>query len=197
VDPTVAATAWAEQLLERHGVVTRDLVAAESIPGGFSGLYPVLTRMEETGRIRRGYFIEGLGGAQFALPGAVDRLRQTEPTAEITVLAATDPANPYGTALAWPARAEGRPSRSAGAYVLLADGDLVAFVERGARRVLSYTEDPDVLERTASRLAEFGGRRRHMTVETIDGVPARDTVLGRLLAEHGFADSYKGMAYKK
>jgi ATP-dependent Lhr-like helicase len=197
VDPTVAATAWAEQLLERHGVVTRDLVAAESIPGGFSGLYPVLTRMEETGRIRRGYFIEGLGGAQFALPGAVDRLRQTEPTAEIRVLAATDPANPYGTALAWPARAEGRPSRSAGAYVLLADGDLVAFVERGARRVLSYTEDPDVLERTASRLAEFGGRRRHMTVETIDGVPARDTVLGRLLAEHGFADSYKGMAYKK
>ena len=197
IDPTVAATAWVEQLLERHGVVTRDLVAAESIPGGFSGLYPVLTRMEETGRIRRGYFIEGLGGAQFALPGAVDRLRQTEPTGDVTVLAATDPANPYGTALSWPARAEGRPSRSAGAYVLLEDGDLVAFVERGARRVLSFTQDPDRLDRIAARLGEIGRRRKRMMVEIIDGSPARDTTLGHLLTEHGFVDSYKGLAYKK
>jgi ATP-dependent Lhr-like helicase len=196
VDHTVAATAWAEQLLERHGVVTRDLVAAESIPGGFMGLYPVLARMEETGRVRRGYFVEGLGGAQFALPGAVDRLRQMEATGDVTVLAATDPANPYGTALPWPERAGGRAGRSAGAYVLLADGDLVAFVERGAKRVLTFTEDPDLLDPTAFGLGEIGGRRKRMTVETIDGLPARDTPLGRFLEQHRFTDSYKGMAYR-
>ena len=196
VDPTVAATAWAEQLLERHGVVTRDLVAAESIPGGFSGLYPVLTRMEETGRIRRGYFVEGLGGAQFALPGAVDRLRQAEQPGGVMVLAATDPANPYGTALAWPPQAEGRASRSAGAYVLLEEGKLVAFVERGAKRLLSFTEDPEELDRLAARLGEVGRRTRRMTLETINGLPARDTTLGRLLGQHGFTDSYRGLAYK-
>jgi len=196
VDQTVTAAAWAEQLLERHGIVTRDLVAAESIPGGFSGLYPVLTRMEETGRVRRGYFVEGLGGAQFALPGAVDRLRQIETTGDVTVLAATDPANPYGTAIPWPQPAGGRASRSAGAYVLLADGHLVAFVERGAKRVLSFTDGPDRLERTASSLGEIGRRRKRMTIETIDGQPARDTPLGRLLEQHGFADSYKGLAHR-
>jgi ATP-dependent Lhr-like helicase len=197
VDPTVAATAWAEQLLERHGVVTRDMVAAESIPGGFSGLYPVLTRMEETGRIRRGYFVEGLGGAQFALPGAVDRLRQAEQPGGVMVLAATDPANPYGTALAWPPQAEGRASRSAGAYVLLEEGKLVAFVERGAKRLLSFTEDPEELDRLAARLGEVGRRTKRMTLETINGLPARDTTLGRLLGQHGFTDSYRGLAYKK
>jgi len=160
------------------------------------GLYPVLARMEETGRVRRGYFVEGLGGAQFALPGAVDRLRQMEATGDVTVLAATDPANPYGTALPWPERAGGRAGRSAGAYVLLADGDLVAFVERGAKRVLTFTEDPDRLDRTAFGLGEIGGRRKRMTVETIDGLPARDTPLGRFLKQHRFTDSYKGMAYR-
>ena len=197
VDPTVTATAWAEQLLERHGVVTRDLVAAESIPGGFTGLYPVLTRMEEIGRIRRGYFVEGLGGAQFALPGAVDRLRQTEEPGAVMVLAATDPANPYGTALAWPPQADGRASRSAGAYVLLDGGRLVAFVERGAKRLLSFTEDPEELERLADRLGEVGRRNKRMTIETINGSSARDTSLGRLLQQHGFTDSYKGLAYQK
>ena len=197
VDPTVAATAWAEQLLERHGVVTRDLVAAESIPGGFSGLYPILNRMEETGRIRRGYFVEGLGGAQFALPGAVDRLRQADTSSDVTVLAATDPANPYGTALPWPPQAGGRAGRSAGAYVLLDNGKLVAFVERGAKRLLTFTEDPEQLDRLAARLGEVGRRTKRMTVETIDGLPARETTLGQLLEQHGFTDSYKGLAHKK
>ncbi len=150
VDSTVTAAAWAEQLLERHGVVTRDVVAAEGIPGGFSALYPVLTRMEETGRIRRGYFVEGLGGAQFALPGAVDRLRQPDTSTETMLLAATDPANPYGTALPWPQRAAGRAGRSAGAYVLMENGDLVVFVERGTKRMLTFTEDQDRLEQRGS-----------------------------------------------
>ena len=110
-DPTVAATSWAELLLDRHGLLTRSHVLAESLPGGFAGLYPVLTRMEEVGRVRRGYFVEGLGGAQFALPGAVDRLRATAATGVIG-LASTDPANPYGAALPWPsAQDEGRCRR--------------------------------------------------------------------------------------
>ena len=112
------------------------------------------------------------------------------------VLAATDPANPYGTALAWPLQAEGRASRSAGAYVLLGEGKLVAFVERGAKRLLSFTEDPEELERLAARVGEVGRRTRRMTLETINGLPARDTTLGRLLGQHGFTDSYRGLAYK-
>ncbi len=196
LDRTVAATAWAEQLLERHGLVTRDLVAAESIPGGFSGLYPVLARMEETGRVRRGYFVEGLGGAQFALPGAVDRLRQMEATGEVTVLAATDPGNPYGAALPWPEQAGGRAGRSAGAYALLVDGVLAAFVERGNRRVLAFGEDPDLLQGVAEGLVEVARRRKRMTVERIDGVSAGETLLGRILRQNGFTDSYKGLAYR-
>jgi ATP-dependent Lhr-like helicase len=196
IDQTVAATAWADQLLERHGLVTRDIVAAESIPGGFSGLYPVLARMEETGRVRRGYFVEGLGGAQFALPGAVDRLRQIEAAEDLMVLAATDPANSYGSALPWPPSAGGRAGRSAGAYVLLVGGELVAFVERGGKRVLAFTEDPDRLHGAVVGLQEIGRRRKRLTIETIDGRPARETQLGLLLLERGFADSYKGMAFK-
>jgi ATP-dependent Lhr-like helicase len=193
-EATVAATAWADQLLARHGVVTRDLVAAESIPGGFSGLYPVLARMEETGRVRRGYFVEGLGGAQFALPGAIDRLRQVEKTGEVTVLAATDPANPYGTALPWPESAGGRASRRAGAFVLLVDGDLAGFVERRATRVLTFS---DQLEAIADGLEHIGRRQARMTIGQIDGSAARNTPLGLLLIARGFADSYKGLAFKK
>ena len=134
----------AEQLLDRHGVLTRGAVVAERIPGGFAGVYPVLKAMEDAGRCRRGYFVDGLGGAQFAVPGAVDRLRAlTDPPSspQTQVLAATDPANPYGAALAWPERtAPGstterpghRPGRKAGAVVILVDGDLVLYVERAA-----------------------------------------------------------------
>ena len=114
VTPTQQATAWCHQLLDRHGVVTRQAVSAEGIPGGFTSVYPVLQHLEETGRVRRGYFIERLGGAQFALPGAVDRVRSTSGEAAIA-LAATDPANPYGAALDWPTIEEGRIGRIAGA----------------------------------------------------------------------------------
>ena len=110
--PPSSTRAWGAQLLERHGIVTRSVVASEGIPGGFTALYPVLARLEETGRARRGYFVEGLGGAQFALAGAIDRLRE-ESDPRLVILAATDPANPYGAALsrgrdsprcAWPGR---------------------------------------------------------------------------------------------
>jgi len=131
--------ALAEQLLKRHGVLTRDAVAFEEAPGGFSAVYPVLRALEEAGRIRRGYFVAGLGGLQFADPGALDRLRavrEPHPDAPLSVvLAAADPANPYGAALAWPRSEDARLARAAGPHVVLADGALVAVVSRGARTV--------------------------------------------------------------
>jgi ATP-dependent Lhr-like helicase len=126
--PTEAAHARAMQLLDRHGVLTREAVLAEGAPGGFAGVYAVLRALEESGKVRRGYFVDGLGAAQFALPGAVDRLRDLrEPAGQVDllVLAAADPAQPYGAALAWPASA-GRPSRTAGAYLVLAGGQPAA-----------------------------------------------------------------------
>ena len=134
--------ALALRLLERQGVVTRDGVAAENVAGGFSAVYPVLREMEERGRVRRGYFVEGLGGAQFCLPAALDRLRSErgDPGGDdgprnVLVLAAADPANPYGATLPWPRRDEEdrRPfQRAAGAYVVLVDGEPVIYLE--ARR---------------------------------------------------------------
>jgi ATP-dependent Lhr-like helicase len=139
VSSTVSATALAGVLLDRHGVLTREAVRGEGVPGGFAAVYPVLRAMEESGRIRRGYFVAGLGGAQFALPGAVDRLRAFRDGAPdgipaAVVLAATDPANPYGVALPWPERAEGpRPQRAAGAFVVLVGGLASLYVEKGGR----------------------------------------------------------------
>jgi ATP-dependent Lhr-like helicase len=124
--------AWARLLLDRHGVVTRSTVLAEGFPGGFSALYPIYRHLEETGQIRRGYFVEGLGGSQFSLPGAVDRLR-AEPDGGLTVLAATDPANPYGGVLPWPDVEDMRLARDAGAYVLIHRGDLVGYLDKGRR----------------------------------------------------------------
>ena len=123
-------------------------------------------------------------------------MRQPDTSAETVLLAATDPANPYGTALPWPQRAARRASRSAGAYVLMENGDLIVFVERGTKRMLTFTEDQDRLEQAAVRLERSGRRRKRTTIETIDGFPARETVLGRLLEQNGFTDSYKGLAYQ-
>src|SRR5207237_3429195 len=137
-NPTERLHSEAGVLLQRHGVLTREAVVGEGWPGGFAGLYPVLRAMEEAGRIRRGYFIEGLGGSQFALPGAVDRLRGLrEPEGRIVALAATDPANPYGVVIPWPESA-GRPARAAGAYVVLESGELKLFLERGGRSLLTF-----------------------------------------------------------
>jgi len=139
-----AGVALAGALLERHGVLTRDAVRAESVPGGFAGVYPVLKAMEESGRVRRGYFVAGMGGAQFALPGAVDRLRAERGDgrpaasgASVTVLAATDPANVFGMAVPWPVKG---PARVAGAYVVLVDGAVSAYIERGGRGIVALRD---------------------------------------------------------
>ena len=191
---TAVQAARADQMLERHGIVGRDAVAAEGLPGGFSGLYPVLTALEDAGRVRRGYFVEGLGGSQFALPGAVDRLRAGDRAGDVVVLACADPANPFGAALPWPGH-QGQPSRSAGAHVVVVDGRAAAFVERGARTVLCFTDDPDTLQATAVALHGLAVRRiRRMVVATIDGRPAAETGLGAALLGIGFARSYKGLA---
>ncbi|MCW2639997.1 MAG: putative ATP-dependent helicase, partial [Dactylosporangium sp.] len=163
-DPTRRAAAAADALLERHGVVTRGAVAGEGVPGGFAGVYPVLAALEERGAARRGYFVEGLGAAQFALPGAVDRLRSFGEGAEsdTLVLAATDPANPYGAALPWPERvvdagdgesAGHRPGRKAGALTVLVDGELALYVERGGRTLRSFVDGSDALAAAALGLA--------------------------------------------
>src|SRR6202166_4982353 len=129
--------AQAGVLLQRHGVLTREAVVAEGCPGGCAGLYPVLRAMEESGRIRRGYFVEGLGGSQFALPGAVDRLRALRDSGGgIVALAATRPAHAYGSLLAWP-RSDGRIGRTTGAYIVMDDGILKLSLERGGRSLLT------------------------------------------------------------
>ncbi|TWG95862.1 ATP-dependent Lhr-like helicase [Nocardioides sp. J9] len=181
-DPTRRAHAFAEQLLERHGVVTRGAVVNERVPGGFAAVYKVLSAFEESGRCRRGYFVEGLGAAQFGTAGAVDRLRtftgvdDEKPVA--VALAATDPANPYGAALPWPATSRGedesaghRPGRKAGAVVVLVDGALVLYVERGGRTLLTWSDEPALLEPAAEALsaAVRRGTLGQLTVERADG----------------------------
>ena len=206
VDPDAPrrAHARAEVLLERHGVVTRGAVAGERTPGGFAGVYPLLAALEETGRCRRGYFVEGLGAAQFGPVGAVDRLRtfaevsptQHEPT--VVTLAATDPANPYGAALPWPAGEGHRPGRKAGAVVVLVDGELAAYVERGGKSLLTYTDSPALLELTARALAGTvrNGAWDSLTVERIDGQPvlgSGDSPLRTALSGAGFVVTTRGL----
>ena len=207
VDPTVRAHALALTLLERHGVLTRGAVAAERITGGFAAVYPVLRAMEEAGQARRGYFVEGLGGAQFALPGAVDRMRAlAEPKnnkspERALVLAAADPAQPYGAALPWPERpgetpSSHRPGRKAGALTVLVDGSLVLYVERGGRTLLSWTDDPERLAPSAIALAAAvrDGALGRLTVERADGERAGgDSPLTQALEAAGFRPTPRGL----
>jgi ATP-dependent Lhr-like helicase len=215
---TVRAHTLALTLLERHGVLTRGAVASERIPGGFAAVYPVLRAMEEAGQCRRGYFVEGLGAAQFALPGAVDRMRAladrsrvAEPGARASisaeravVLAAADPAQPYGAALPWPDRpvetpSSHRPGRKAGALVVLVDGSLVLYVERGGRTLLSWTDDPELLGPTATALAASvrGGALGRLSVERADGLTVvsgiHDSPLARALEAAGFRPTPRGL----
>ncbi|MBO3746513.1 ATP-dependent helicase [Streptosporangiaceae bacterium NEAU-GS5] len=216
-DGTQRAQAQAEVLLERHGVVTRGGVTAERLPGGFSAVYQVLRAFEESGRCRRGYFVEGLGGAQFALPGAVDRMRaQASPTGaepaawadvvagrggrrdrNVVVLAAADPANPYGAALPWPDRpgeVTHKPGRKAGSLVVIVDGRLVLYVERGGRTLLSFGEEEDLrpaVEALARAVRE--GALGKLTVERADGASIADSPLGRALEEAGFHPTPRGL----
>ena len=182
--------ALAGVLLQRHGVLTREAVLAEGTPGGFAGVYPVLRAMEEAGRIRRGYFIEGLGASQFALPGAVDRLRGLrEPDGRIVALAATDPANPYGIVIPW-LESAGRPARAAGAYVVLESGELKLFLERGGRSLLTFGS-VDVGHLAA--LATAAGAVGKVELLKVDGASIHDSGLQPALREAGFKSSPRGM----
>ncbi|RJK96478.1 ATP-dependent helicase [Vallicoccus soli] len=271
-DPTRRAHAQAEVLLERHGIVTRGGVVAERVPGGFAAAYRVLSAFEETGRARRGYFVEGLGAAQFSTAGAVDRVRAAARAAEEArdarssvadgsdgpapgalplaawadgplpgglvrgggygggghgggygggyggaggarrrrggeedalpgthVLAASDPANPYGAALAWPTRGEEagghKPGRKAGAVVVLHEGELVLYVERGGRSLLTWSEDQDVLRPAVQALAAAvrDGALGRLTVERADGTGVLDSALGGALEAAGFHATPRGL----
>jgi ATP-dependent Lhr-like helicase len=185
--------ALAELLLERQGIVVRDGVRGEGIPGGYSAVYGELRDLETLGICRRGYFVEGLGGAQFALSGAVERLRELraqegeEP--EALVLAAADPAQPYGAALPWPRRAGARAARVAGAQVVLLGGEPALFVERGGRTLVPLREpDESWLRPALEALVAYvrrGGAKR-LAVERFDGRPVGDTDVMPLLVEAGF-----------
>ena len=200
--------AMALALLDRHGVLVREAVIAEGTEGGFAGVYPVLRALEEAGRIRRGYFVAGLGAAQFALAGAIDRLRavrEPDPAARtVHLLAAADPAQPYGAALPWPRRdpTDRRPfARVAGAYVVLVDGLPVVCLERGGRSLATFpaADEPERLGPALVGLRDLivDGRFREIVVARVDGVPPGPGSSWRaLLAEAGFVPGYRGMALR-
>ena len=189
--------ATAVALLERHGLLTREAIRGEGVPGGFAGMYKVLKAMEEAGRVRRGYFVAGMGGAQFAVPGAVDRLRafrEPPPRPDVCVLAATDPANAYGVALPWPVKG---PQRAAGAYVVLVDGLPSLYLEKGGRSLVALRPFDDswedvVLDTVAGMVgADDEGRGVRFRRLVLERVP--DELVPRLRAR-GFVATPKGMA---
>ncbi|UNK71566.1 ATP-dependent helicase [Microbacterium sp. H1-D42] len=205
-DAARRATVTAGLLLDRYGVVTRGAVQAEGVPGGFAQAYRVLAGFEEAGHCRRGYVIERLGAAQFAASTTVDRLRTfaglTDPPPRRAVtLAATDPANPYGAALGWPRldAVSHRPGRKAGGLVVLIDGALVLYLERGGRTVLAFDDDPEVLRAAASDLAATSRARRleTLTVEKINGAAIYGTPFALALQEAGFVPTPRGYALRR
>jgi ATP-dependent helicase Lhr and Lhr-like helicase len=172
--PGARLRAQAELMMERYGIVTRETVLAEGVPGGFSTLYSELGNLELLGTARRGYFVEGLGGAQFALPGAVERLRSLpEAKGDYLVLAATDPANPYGASLPWPKLEGGRrPGRTPGAHLLTRDGEPVVFIERGGRGLLRLRSMEEAeLGAAMQALADavVAGQLPKLAIEKLDG----------------------------
>ncbi|MEO9255956.1 MAG: DEAD/DEAH box helicase, partial [Tepidiformaceae bacterium] len=202
---TARAHSLATTLLDRYGVVTRESVAAEGITGGFSAVYPVLKAMEEGGRIRRGYFVEGLGAAQFALRGAVDRLRaerEVQDDPEVHVLAATDPANPYGAAVPWPRRDDQQRrslQRAAGAFVVLVNGEPLLYLERGGRSVVTlpaFDGDHTSLAIAALSTVAHDTAGRGLNIERIDGEPAADSPHAQAFRAAGFASGYRGLTYR-
>ncbi len=214
-ESTVRAHFQAELLLNRYGVLTKGAVGVEEVPGGFAMLYKVLTAFEDAGRCQRGYFVESLGGAQFAVTSTVDRLRsyldgvdQERREYHAVVLAAADPANPYGAALPWPTRRVAdedvthRPGRKAGALVAVVDGELAWFLERGGRSLLSFTDDAEAHIAAASALTDLvsSGHVGPLLVQKVDGVPvlepgaegARAAVQDALMGA-GFARTPRGL----
>jgi len=205
-DAAARATATASLLLDRYGVVTRGAVQSEGVPGGFAQVYRILAGFEEAGHCRRGYVIEKLGAAQFAASATVDRLREfaavaDPPPLRTVTLAATDPANPYGAALGWPA-IEGvthRPGRKAGGVVVIVDGELTLYLERGGRTALAFTDDEARLAAATAHLAETAKRRRleTLTIEQVNGEFVYGTAVGRALRAAGFVESPKGLTLRK
>jgi ATP-dependent Lhr-like helicase len=206
--PTECAHRRAHKLLERHGIVSREVATIEALPGGFSAVYPVLRAMEEAGKVRRGYFVEGLGGAQFASPGAVDRLRGLRQRADddqpvVIVLAAVDPANPYGWLLPWPAHVEDGNAglrRAAGARVVLMSGEIVLYLDKGARRLVTFSgamqaEDRERMRLAARALVAVASARRGkmLRIETIDGEPARRSPHAEALRAAGYFADPRGL----
>lgn len=197
---TAMMHAKVEYLLDRHGIITRGGVLMEGFPGGFEGAYRVLCQMEERGLVRRGYFVSGLGGAQFGLASTVDQLRSPGvhdgPVA--LTLAATDPANPYGAALEWP-RVEGhRPGRRAGALVVLVDGELVLYLERGGRTILAFSQSQKILTDAASSLVttlQMAGVPK-LSVELVNQEPIVGSALGNALIQAGFYLSHRSIRFR-
>jgi len=208
--PTQAVHALALQLLERHGVLTREAVLAEGVRGGFAGVYGVLKALEERGTVRRGYFVDGLGAAQFAVPGAIDRLRAckepplsagADATRSVVVLAATDPAQPYGATLEWPAT-DGRPVRSAGALVFLVDGHALGWFDVRSHHLVTFerTLDAGIFGVLAEALGGLvkDGRTASVEVRKINGAAHDDkspnvAAIVALLEQHGFVRGYRGL----
>jgi ATP-dependent Lhr-like helicase len=204
---TAAAHAAAMQLLERHGVLTREAVASEGVVGGFSAVYGVLKVLEERGHVRRGYFVSGLGAAQFSLPGAVDRLRAVregpdvlhpESVAEPLVLAATDPAQPYGATLPWP-ECPGRPARSAGAVVVVSAGQPLAWFDRRSHHLLLFAAgEQNVAWADALAALVKDGRARSVEIRKLNGAtPTGDGAALVALKRVGFVDGYRGLVLRQ
>jgi ATP-dependent Lhr-like helicase len=200
MDPTKRWHARAQMLLDRYGLVTREAATAEGLAGGFGPVGQVLRAMEEAGKIRRGYFVDGLHGLQFAHAGAVDRLRASasDPEGEVMALAATDPANPYGAVVPWPAtRGDhgARPSRRAGASVILVGGRVALYLHAGRHRLQSFAEasDDDLARALTDGLAALlcQQRRRSLRLAEIDGLPATRSPLAPVLERAGFTRGYQ------
>ena len=217
---TVKSLARAEQLLARYGVLTREMALSEGMDAGFAGVYPVLKTLEERGTVRRGYFVAGLGAAQFALPAAVDDLRRANFDGAI-ILAADDPAQPYGAVLRWP-ESQGRPSRSVGARVVMVAGRPVAWLDRTGRSLVSFQTERTELEGSAPDSpagAEVSpeqrdiewlttlaarvsagelrfGKSRSLEITKVNGEPVRTSHLRGPLEQAGFVESYRGMVLR-
>ena len=217
VSDTERLLARARLLLQRYGIVSREMVAAEALPGGFGPVYRVLKQMEESGQVRRGWFVEGLSGAQFALAGALDRLRaerQDEVPIDgydetaLTILAAADPANPYGALLPWPATGIGddakqTPKRVTGAFVMLVAGKPILYIAANGRQILTFsgsiTDDGDELAPALAGLHRLppGGGRRRLLIQQIDGIPALQSPLRELLLGAGLISDYDALVPKR
>lgn len=206
ISPTEKLHARALALLERYGVVSREVMSLENLSGGFSAIYQVLREMEESGKVRRGYFVDGLTGAQFAYAGAVDQLRacrRTPESPEVRILSATDPANPYGALLPWPqlrTNTDGAspPRRVTGATVVTVDGEPMLYLDRGAKKAVTFASEKDEhskLLHAAAGLRRLAQTRRgkYIRLEKLDGASARSSELSGIFAQAGFHEDYKGL----